>query len=107
MFSNEKICSSARTAIKTEISAIESLLHRIDDNFAIACQYLLKCTGRVIVLGMGKSGHIGNKIAATLASTGTPSFFIHPAEASHGDMEMVTTRILSWRFLILGKQMKF
>jgi arabinose-5-phosphate isomerase len=85
-----KFCSAARTVIATEITAIENLLDRIDDHFANACQLLLDCPGRVVVIGMGKSGHIGNKIAATLASTGTPAFFIHPAEASHGDMGMVT-----------------
>ncbi len=89
---NINICNSARTVINTEIAAISSLLDRIDDNFASACQLFLNCTGRVIIFGMGKSGHIGNKIAATLASTGTPAFFIHPAEASHGDMGMVTSR---------------
>jgi arabinose-5-phosphate isomerase len=83
-------CESAKIVIKTEIEAITSLFSRLDDNFNSACQYLLNCQGRVAIFGMGKSGHIGNKIAATLASTGTPSFFIHPAEASHGDMGMVT-----------------
>ena len=88
----DKICESARTVINTEIIAIESLLPRVDETFAKACQFLIECSGRVIVFGMGKSGHIGNKIAATLASTGTPAFFIHPAEASHGDMGMVTSK---------------
>jgi arabinose-5-phosphate isomerase len=83
-------CESAKTVIQTEIEAITSLFSRLDDNFNSACQFLLNCQGRVAIFGMGKSGHIGNKIAATLASTGTPSFFIHPAEASHGDMGMVT-----------------
>src|ERR1700722_19019793 len=87
-----KICDCARTVIQTEIDAIHTLLTRIDDHFVQACQILLDCKGRVIVFGMGKSGHIGNKIAATLASTGTPAFFIHPAEASHGDMGMVTSQ---------------
>jgi arabinose-5-phosphate isomerase len=85
-------CESAQAVIETELSAIQSLLPRINENFARACQTLLECQGRVIVIGMGKSGHVGNKIAATLASTGTPAFFIHPAEASHGDMGMVTTQ---------------
>lgn len=87
-----KFCESARTVIQTELAAIESLLPRIDQNFERACQILFDCKGRVVIFGMGKSGHIGNKIAATLASTGTPSFFIHPAEASHGDMGMVTAQ---------------
>lgn len=85
-------CNSARTVINTEIAAIENLLARIDDNFGRACQILFDCKGKVVVFGMGKSGHIARKIAATLASTGTPAFFIHPAEASHGDMGMVTTQ---------------
>jgi arabinose-5-phosphate isomerase len=62
----------------------------INQNFQQACQLILDCTSRVVVMGMGKSGHIGNKIAATLASTGTPAFFVHPAEASHGDLGMIT-----------------
>lgn len=87
-----KICRSAHHVVDTEVEAVKSLHHRIDQNFANACHLLLECKGRVAVFGMGKSGHIGNKIAATLASTGTPAFFVHPAEASHGDMGMVTTQ---------------
>ena len=78
--------------INTEINAITALRDRIDDNFAMACQILLECPGRIIIIGMGKSGHIGNKIAATLASTGSPAFFVHAGEASHGDMGMVTSQ---------------
>ena len=78
--------------INTEIKAITALRDRIDDNFGMACQLLLKCQGRIIVIGMGKSGHIGNKIAATLASTGSPAFFVHAGEASHGDMGMITSK---------------
>lgn len=81
---------SAQRTIDTEIAAITSLKAQIDDNFDKACELILACKGRVIVTGMGKSGHIGTKIAATLASTGTPSFFVHPAEASHGDLGMIT-----------------
>ncbi|TRX76242.1 KpsF/GutQ family sugar-phosphate isomerase [Pseudomonas mangiferae] len=81
---------SARRTIRLEIEAIEALLERIGDDFERACQLILASKGRVVVVGMGKSGHIGNKIAATLASTGTPAFFVHPAEASHGDMGMIT-----------------
>jgi arabinose-5-phosphate isomerase len=92
MHFGEKVCHTAKAVIQTEISAIESLLPRINETFALACQYILECIGRVIVFGMGKSGHIGNKIAATLASTGTPAFFVHPAEASHGDIGMVTAK---------------
>ncbi|MFN2339307.1 MAG: SIS domain-containing protein, partial [Gammaproteobacteria bacterium] len=71
--------------IETEARAVSQLAARIDSLFARACQLMLACEGRVVVIGMGKSGHIGNKIAATLASTGTPAFFVHPGEASHGD----------------------
>ncbi|VAW82207.1 D-arabinose 5-phosphate isomerase, partial [hydrothermal vent metagenome] len=67
--------------LETEASAVEALKSRIDDDFVRACHYMLKCEGRVVVIGMGKSGHIGGKIAATLASTGTPAFFVHPGEA--------------------------
>lgn len=79
----------ARAVIETEIAALQSLPARLDDAFVNACETILNCRGRVIVTGMGKSGHIGNKIAATLASTGTPAFFVHPGEASHGDLGMV------------------
>ena len=76
--------------VETEIASIEAIKSRIDDSFVKACELLLACRGRVVVTGMGKSGHIGNKIAATLASTGTPAFFVHPGEASHGDLGMIT-----------------
>ncbi|MDJ0805409.1 MAG: KpsF/GutQ family sugar-phosphate isomerase [Gammaproteobacteria bacterium] len=76
--------------IQTETDAISALSSRIDHAFAKACHYLLCCTGRIVVIGMGKSGHIGSKIAATLASTGSPAFFVHPGEASHGDLGMIT-----------------
>lgn len=76
--------------VETEIASIEAIKSRIDDSFVKACELLLACKGRVVVTGMGKSGHIGNKIAATLASTGTPAFFVHPGEASHGDLGMIT-----------------
>lgn len=75
--------------VRMEQQAIEALYQRIDHNFSEACECLLNCTGRVVVTGMGKSGHIANKIAATLASTGTPAFFMHPGEASHGDLGML------------------
>lgn len=78
--------------IGTEASMIAALAERIDDNFSRACQYMLDCQGRIVVIGMGKSGHIGGKIAATLASTGSPAFFVHPGEASHGDLGMITVR---------------
>ena len=76
--------------LKLEAEAVENLIPRVDDEFVAAVEEILKCKGRVIVTGMGKSGHVGRKIAATLASTGTPSFFLHPAEAFHGDLGMVT-----------------
>jgi arabinose-5-phosphate isomerase len=82
--------SLARAVISTEAKAITNLESRIDDSFVAACEIILACRGRVVVLGMGKSGHIASKIAATLASTGTPAFFVHPAEASHGDLGMIT-----------------
>ncbi len=86
----QDFCTWANEVIDKEASAIENLRKCIDDNFALACQQLLKCEGRIIVLGLGKSGHIGNKIAATFASTGSPAFFVHAAEASHGDFGMIT-----------------
>lgn len=73
-----------------ERAAIDDITPSIDNNFARACALMLQCKGRVVVTGMGKSGHIGNKVAATLASTGTPAFFVHPGEASHGDLGMIT-----------------
>lgn len=81
---------SAKRTIEIEQKAISALSSRIDQSFADACELMKACKGRVIVTGMGKSGHIANKIAATLASTGTPSFFVHPGEASHGDLGMIT-----------------
>ena len=81
---------SAQRTIRLETKAIEALQARINEDFSRACELILKSKGRVVVLGMGKSGHIGRKIAATLASTGTTAYFVHPAEASHGDMGMIT-----------------
>jgi len=83
---------SALRTIQLEQHAVENLALRIDEDFFTACELILACQGRVIVMGIGKSGHIANKIAATLASTGTPAHFVHPAEASHGDIGMVTDR---------------
>jgi len=79
-----------REVIAIELAEIEALAGRIDDSFSAACELLLNCRGRIVVTGMGKSGHIGGKIAATLASTGSPAFFVHPGEASHGDLGMIT-----------------
>lgn len=86
----EKICKLGRAVIETEAATISALSSRINADFATACQDLLNCKGRIIVMGMGKSGHIGKKIAATFASTGSPAFFIHPGEAKHGDFGMIT-----------------
>jgi arabinose-5-phosphate isomerase len=86
----ESLISAGRRALEIEERAIAALKPRLDASFAHACRICLECRGRVIVTGMGKSGHIGSKIAATLASTGTPSFFMHAAEASHGDIGMIT-----------------
>ncbi|GLX77923.1 arabinose 5-phosphate isomerase [Thalassotalea insulae] len=80
----------AKQVITIEQQAIAELAQFIDDGFELACQLMFNCQGRVIVIGMGKSGHVGGKIAATLASTGTPAFFVHPGEASHGDLGMIT-----------------
>lgn len=81
---------SARNVLSLEAQAVSRLADRIGPEFEAACRLLLDCRGRVVVVGMGKSGHIGGKIAASLASTGTPSFFVHPGEASHGDLGMIT-----------------
>ena len=79
-----------KRTIEMEQKSIHALLHRLDKGFEQACESLMQCRGRVVVTGIGKSGHIANKIAATLSSTGTPAFFMHPAEASHGDLGMLT-----------------
>ena len=84
------LLAAARRTLASEQAGIEALAARLDGQFAAACRALLACEGRVIVTGMGKSGHIAGKIAATLASTGTPAFFLHPAEAGHGDLGMIT-----------------
>ena len=81
---------SGKRTIQMETDAVRELSSRIGVPFVTACKTILSCEGRVVVIGMGKSGHIGNKIAATLASTGTPAFFVHPGEASHGDLGMIT-----------------
>lgn len=80
----------ARAVLEIEARAIDALRERLDTAFVQACDIILACSGRVVVTGMGKSGHIGGKLAATLASTGTPAFFVHPGEASHGDLGMIT-----------------
>jgi arabinose-5-phosphate isomerase len=89
---DQSLIDLGKAVIKTEADAVSALISRLDQNFDSACRFMLGCEGRVVVSGMGKSGHIGGKIAATLASTGTPSFFVHPGEASHGDLGMITPR---------------
>lgn len=87
---DETLVASGRTVISVEVQALVALQARVGAEFAAACRLMLACRGRVVCTGMGKSGHIARKIAATLASTGTPAFFLHPGEASHGDLGMVT-----------------
>jgi arabinose-5-phosphate isomerase len=89
--SADKLIARAREVLAIESAAVAALAGHIDDRFLAACRLIFACTGRVVVTGMGKSGHIGDKIAATLASTGTPAFFLHAAEASHGDIGMITS----------------
>lgn len=86
----QKLKQLGLAVVNTEADAVNRLKDRIDLDFVSACEYMLNCRGRIVVTGMGKSGHIGNKIAATLASTGSPAFFMHPGEASHGDLGMIT-----------------
>ncbi len=88
----QDLIESAKRAIQIETQAVAQLADRIDASFVKACDLVMACKGRVVVTGMGKSGHIGSKIAATLASTGTPAFFVHPGEASHGDLGMITSQ---------------
>lgn len=86
----DNACELGQAVVNTTASAIQALASRIDHHFAKACRYLFACKGRIAVMGIGKSGHIARKIAATLASTGSPAFFVHPAEARHGDIGMIT-----------------
>lgn len=88
----DQVKALATAVIETENRAVADLVWRINDDFIRACEHMIACEGRVVVTGMGKSGHIGSKIAATLASTGTPAFFVHPGEASHGDLGMITDK---------------
>jgi arabinose-5-phosphate isomerase len=91
---NQDLKSRAQRVLEIEARAIMDLVPKVGMEFTEACDLCLQCRGRVIVTGMGKSGHIGGKIAATLASTGTPAFFVHPGEASHGDLGMITPKDL-------------
>lgn len=88
--SDQALLQTARRTFEIEAAALEALRARLDDVFVRACRLCLQCTGRIVVIGMGKSGHIAHKIAATLASTGSPAFFLHPGDASHGDLGMLT-----------------
>jgi arabinose-5-phosphate isomerase len=89
-FTDEELVDLGRQALTVEIEGLRAQLPRLGTDFARACRICLDCRGRIVVTGMGKSGHIAGKIAATLASTGTPAFFVHPGEASHGDVGMIT-----------------
>jgi arabinose-5-phosphate isomerase len=89
-FTDEALIDLGRQALAVEIEGLQAQLPRLGTDFARACRICLNCRGRIVVTGMGKSGHVGGKIAATLASTGTPAFFVHPGEASHGDVGMIT-----------------
>jgi len=85
-----QLLNTAKEVVAIEAQAVNALLLKLDENFVRACHIIAACKGRVVVTGMGKSGHVAGKIAATLASTGTPAFFVHPGEASHGDLGMIT-----------------
>lgn len=87
---SQAVLALAKQVLEIESTAVASLIPRLDESFVRAHELLLGCSSKVVVSGMGKSGHVGNKIAATLASTGTPAFFLHPAEASHGDLGMIS-----------------
>jgi arabinose-5-phosphate isomerase len=87
---SSSLLQSAKEVILTEAKAVTQLANKLDQSFVDACQLIQNCTGKVVLIGMGKSGHIGNKIAATFASTGTPAFSVHPGEAGHGDLGMIT-----------------
>ncbi len=89
---SQQLKSLGLAVINTEIEAVSALRNRINDAFVDACQHLLQCKGRIVVMGMGKSGHIAGKLASTLASTGSPAFYVNPAEASHGDLGMITKK---------------
>lgn len=98
-----KLKQLGTAVVETEAAAVAALTARIDDNFIHACELMLACEGRIVVIGMGKSGHIGSKIAATLASTGSPAFFVHPGEASHGDLGMITPKDVVMAFSNSGE----
>lgn len=86
----DQFCQLGKAVVRAELEAVAHLEQQIDHNFSNACQTLLNCRGRIVVMGIGKSGHIARKVASTMSSTGTPALFVHPGEASHGDMGMIT-----------------
>ncbi|MEG3592157.1 MAG: KpsF/GutQ family sugar-phosphate isomerase [Pseudomonadota bacterium] len=88
----KQIIQTAKELIQTELEAVAALADRVDNSFVEACEIITNCEGRIAIIGIGKSGHIGQKIAATLSSTGNPAFFVHPAEAGHGDLGMITSQ---------------
>jgi arabinose-5-phosphate isomerase len=90
--SDDALSASGRRVFEIEREGLDTVAARIDDTFSAACRAMLACAGRVVCMGMGKSGHVARKIAATLASTGTPAFYVHPGEAGHGDLGMITDR---------------
>ena len=101
-----QILDLARKAINTELLALKRMKETLGDNFADAVEMILSGQGKCIVTGMGKSGLVGRKIAATLASTGTPSFFLHPGEAFHGDLGMISKEMAGWRSPIRARPTK-
>ena len=92
---NERFCQLGKAVIRAELAAVSALDQQIGLDFSNACQLLLSCQGRIVVMGIGKSGHIARKVASTMASTGTPALFMHPGEASHGDMGMIIQKMSS------------
>ena len=99
----DKLKRLGLAVIETEARAVAALAARIDESFVHACELMLACEGRIVVIGMGKSGHVGGKIAATLASTGSPAFFVHPGEASHGDLGMIMPKDVVMAFSNSGE----
>ena len=100
---NSDLINIGKRSVELEQSAVQEMLSRIDENFALACRILLACKGRIVVIGIGKSGHIARKIASTFASTGSPAFFVHSAEAGHGDMGMITEKDVAIMVSYSGK----
>ena len=103
---NDELLKLASEVLAIESRAVDALRDRLGDEFIAACELCLETSGRIVVSGMGKSGHVGNKIAATLSSTGTPAFFMHPAEASHGDLGMITSQDLLLAISYSGETME-